>query len=118
VVSNDLIILLVCALVYGLAWLGLLACISLTLHFLRGAKAVDVERFLDRSVRIGVVASAGLAVVMTLIWVVYKWKPDFGFWGRFVHPYVQLSEAGILLGVCCMTAFLALLRRGKKAKKR
>lgn len=116
--DTDILIVLLTSSIWGLAWLGLLVLVSLIMHRLRGAKAIDYDGFLTWAVHIGVVAIAGLAVGAVFVWVIWQWKPDFGFWGRFVHHYWRLGEGGLLIGVSMMTALLALLRRGKNKRKR
>jgi len=115
-VSNDAVFLLIIAASAGFAWLGVLTLVALVTHCLRGTKGIDVDRFLNQAVRLGVIACAALATLAVLIWVIWKWKPDFGFWGRFIHGYWRLTEAGILIGVTSITAVLALLRRRKRRK--
>lgn len=112
----DLWILGIAGLIWGLAWLGVLAAISLVYHCLRGSKHIDLDRFIARSLRISVVATAVVATGAVFIWIVWQWRPDFGFWGRFVQPYWRLGEGGMLCGITMMTAFLAVLRRRAKKK--
>ncbi len=114
--SNDAVFLLIIAFTAGFAWLGVLCLVALVTHCLRGTKGIDVDRFLNQAVRLGVIACAALVTMAVLIWIIWKWKPDLGFWGRFVHGYWRLVEAGILLGVTGMTAVVATLRRRKRRK--
>lgn len=118
VVSTDTVLLLIVSVIWGLAWLGTLAAVTLVHHCLWGTKAIDVDRFIVRSVRIGVVVVASLVILAVFIWIIWKWKPDFGFWGRFIQPYWQIAEAGLLIGIALMTACLALLSRRRKKKSR
>lgn len=115
-VSNDAVFLLIIACTAGFAWLGGLCLIALVIHCLCGTKSIDVDRFLIQAVRWGVIACAALATLAVLIWLIWKWKPDLGFWGRFVHGYWRLTEAGILIGVTGITAVLASLKRRKRRK--
>lgn len=115
-VSNDGVFLLIIAVTAGFAWLGGLCLVALVTHCLRGTKGIDVDRFLNQAVRLGVIACAALVTLMVLIWMIWKWKPDLGFWGRFIHSYWRLTEAGILIGVTGITAVLASLRRRKRRK--
>gem|GEM_PF-5599738 len=116
VVSTDTALLLIVSAIWGLAWLGALAAVVLVNHCLWGNKAIDVDRFITRSVRIGVVAVASLVTLAVFIWIIWKWKPDFGFWGRYIQPYWQIAEAGLVIGIALMTAFLAVLSRRRKKK--
>jgi len=115
-VSTDTALLLIVSAIWGLAWLGALAAVVLVNHCLWGNKAIDVDRFITRSVRIGVVAVASLVTLAVFIWIIWKWKPDFGFWGRYIQPYWQIAEAGLVIGIALMTAFLAVLSRRRKKK--
>lgn len=115
--QTDLWIVLAAALLWGLAWIGLLAAISLITHCLFGTKAVDIDRFVARSLRVSALASGVVICAAIAVWMVWKWKPDFGFFGRWIHPYWRLGEGSLVVGMALATIFFAVLKRRRKKSK-
>lgn len=114
--ASDAVLLASGTLLAGCAWFGLLAGSAIAAVRLRGGKQLSLESFLRWSLRLSTVAALVVTPLILASWYLRAWRPDLGFFGPWLRPYLHQGQASIIFGLAWVTVALAWAQYGSSRR--